>query len=420
MNPDVHLNETMFLASMLKSRDLLEVTRDMKLKPWFFEEKQNRDLYTEAISIYEQQRFESIAPVILGQSSQLSETYNVVMRSNPKYYLDLYREDDYILINLASHYKQARKRTELHKISKQIEKRIDANESHANEIALLDELRDDSVKADVMNGVEIVHAIDNEIVQEVFKTGIEELDSFVRLESSTLLVLAGESSSGKTSLANQLIYQFLSNTKLACMYFSLETTQVRLGKRFLRHIQHSSKTDRDGARKQIIDLGDRLVVSKLCSSIEGIRDNILAHQKKDDRLKFIVVDYLQIVNVKGITEEKDRVAYVAKALHELAQEFGYLIILLCQLRKEDFSKSEGKLKRSAPTMHDLRGSAQIANCADYIFINQNKDVHVDVNAKLRDVAIYCVKNKEGSQGKVDLMFHGASFSFIQKHEAKPC
>ena len=158
MNPDVHLNETMFLASMLKSRDLLEVTRDMKLKPWFFEEKQNRDLYTEAISIYEQQRFESIAPVILGQSSQLSESYNVVMRSNPKYYLDLYREDDYILINLASHYKQARKRTELHKISKQIERRIDANESHANEIALLDELRDDSVKADVMNGVEIVHS----------------------------------------------------------------------------------------------------------------------------------------------------------------------------------------------------------------------------------------------------------------------
>ena len=41
---ELHLNETMFLGAMLKSKDILELSKEMKIKPWFFEEKSNREL----------------------------------------------------------------------------------------------------------------------------------------------------------------------------------------------------------------------------------------------------------------------------------------------------------------------------------------------------------------------------------------
>lgn len=416
---ELHLNETMFLGAMLKSKDILELSKEMKIKPWFFEEKSNRELYVEAMGIYEQQRFESIAPVILSKQSKFANTFNLVMRSEPEFYLGMYLEDDIPFISIIGDYKAKRRKEEFFSITREIEYKITHDESYAKDVARIDNLRDEVVQADIMNGKDIIHAIDNEIKQEVYKTGIDELDSFLRLEPSTLLVLAGESSSGKTSLANQFVYNFMENYNRTTLYFSLETTQIRLGKRFLRHVQYASDTDREGAKKRINDLGDRIEVTKLCSSMNAIRDNILAKQKTDDRLKFIVVDYLQIVDVDGMPDEKDRVAYVSKQLHMLAQEFGLLVILLCQLRKEEFAKVNGKNTRQEPTMHDLRGSAQIANCADYILINQNEDVTPDDKAKSRKVNIFCVKNKDGSRGKVQLNFYGAAFTFLEKSDKQP-
>ncbi len=65
-------------------------------------------------------------------------------------------------------------------------------------------------------------------------------------------------------------------------------------------------------------------------------------------------------------------------------------------------------------MNDLRGSSQIVNSADVITINWFKEVHVNQKDPCRKIKIQVVKNKDSSQGGVNLLFMGANFWFVEE------
>ena len=132
-----------------------------------------------------------------------------------------------------------------------------------------------------MNAKDIIEAMDNAPQEDHFISEIETIDEKLDIFSSSLLVLAGESSTGKTTLANQMLYQFLSNKNTSAIYFSLETSQVRLGQRFVKHIAAIEDTDYLEAKRKFADMQDRLMVTKLCADLDNIEGVIRSQHKKD-------------------------------------------------------------------------------------------------------------------------------------------
>jgi len=417
-DPDLYLDETMLLASMANSREIFIAITDLGVKEWFFNEGSNKILFKEIGDLIQQRTFNEYKAVLMGNSGYLRGMFQVLMKADSQKYIDMYHDvpgDPYPFLNFVTLHKLGRQEQCCKRISSQIQDKIKNNEDFHDLIIKLQELQDSHDTTNMQNCVQIAHAMDNETTKLHFTTGIQGFDEKVKLLESMLFVVAGESSSGKTSFTNQFVYNIIQTSKYDVLYFSLETTGIRLGHRFEAHIGKVENVDKWAARDRFRAMGNRLVVEDSMHEMDKIEKAIRDHARATPNLKVIVVDYLQLLEC-GIQEETPRVAYCTKALHRLGQELNLLVVLLCQLKKEEFSKGKGgKKERSKPTMHDLRGSAQIGNSADVISIGYFKDVHSD-NQEVRDINLQIVKSKEGQQCQVQCSFFGKFFTFFDRED----
>lgn len=268
---------------------------------------------------------------------------------------------------------------------------------------------------DIMDAEQMAEAVRNQPSVKIYPVGQAEIDEIARVESSFLIVIAGESSSGKTVLANQLTVEQLERG-YGVMYFSLETDQKRLTRRFLRHIEYRFHMDRDQALERYASYGKSLKVSKLIDDIADIEDVIRGQHKSMDHLKYVVVDYLQEVDCSTTNVETEMTRIVSKKLHKLAQELDLIVVLLCQLNKENLPGTKDR-KRFAPTMQSLRGHGSIGNAADVILINWFTRPRIK-GEKMLPIACEVVKNKEASTGHVPLILNGPALTF-EKYDDDP-
>lgn len=187
-------------------------------------------------------------------------------------------------------------------------------------------------------------------------------------QPTDFIVIAGESSQGKTSLA----LKFSLEAGLAGIpgaVYSLEMSTLQLTARYV------SMYSKVNSKKILFDvlnpfemqlIGDS--VSRLSSVPIFIDDDVTTsidslilsirrlHLKYG--IRYAIVDYIQNVSeIKGKTEEQS-LATISKSLKNLAKELNITIFGLSQLgRNKD---------RPIPTMARLRGSGQIEETADVV------------------------------------------------------
>ncbi len=416
-DPFLQLDETMLIASMCKSRDVYVATQDLKMQPWFFRDLKNRLLYEEMTSLIAQRTHQEFKAVLIGKKTAGMVRLKQISDVDAEFYIEMFKDDDYVFLNFVDIYLNESREILFSSITNRIKEAMKKGEDYHSLMSELTSLDPSDNKIDIMSFDEIADSMDDEIGKPTYTTGIEGLDEIMKIEDATLLIWGGESSSGKTSITNQVLFNLYETTKHNSLYFSLETTQVKLGNRFQKMIAKMKDMAFYEAKNFFREkIKSRIKITKLVNDIETIEKVIRDQVRKDDMLKFIAIDYLQIIGVKapGYIDETPRVSHVTKILHNLAQELGLVIILLCQLTKEDYSKSKGVVTRSAPTMSSLRGSGQIANSADYIVINWFKDVHPNKTAESREVTLQVVKNKEGIQAGVTCDFIGKDLTFMER------
>jgi len=411
-DPNLCINERMLLATMATNKEIYFAVKDLNLKDWFFRAPETLLIFKEMNQIIEQRTFDTYRPVLMGVRGDISKLFESLMKEDSTFYRDLWHEDDIVLINMINFYLKDSREQVFRTVTNKIEIRIIQNKPYQDLLTELESLQENFSKSDAMDCREIAAAIETEVQAEVYKTGLQQIDRIVEIVPGSLFVVAGESSSGKTAWACQMFYNFISyNEEYDGIIYSLETTQTRLGKRLERHIAFTHSCSNEGSHELFRDIGKRIQiisqVTELADIVKGIRDE----RKNNDRFKFVCIDYLQIITCDGIDEETPRVAKVVMKLHQLAQELGLVMILLCQLKKEEYTKTKGKQTRATPTMQSLRGSAQIVNSADVITINHFKEVTADNRSKFRDITIQVVKNKDGEQGAAKCKFNGEAMSF---------
>lgn len=202
-----------------------------------------------------------------------------------------------------------------------------------------------------------------------YPTGLSEFDGKSGgLQTSDLIIIAADTSSGKTSLAIKISM----NAGCPVAFYSMEMKKEQVAARMMS-IQSGVPANEilysrlASGQLQSIDKGvarlEKLPIyfdDRSTSNIESILASIRMMKIKYG-IKGVIVDYLQILNVNMKTANKEQqMGDVARRLKNLAKDLDIWIIALSQLSRDK--------ENPVPTLARLRDSGQIAEASDVVML----------------------------------------------------
>ena len=249
---------------------------------------------------------------------------------------------------------------------------------------------------------------------DYLRFGIKQLDDILTVSPGKFVILAADSSVGKTALALQFAYSMASTGKRVG-FFSLETDRESLTDRLMAENQVAGITLPRSKLKALTqtdyqratDAGLRsdnipLRIIRRANTIEAIRSRTIQR-----RFDVIFIDYVQLIDSPG-RERWDIVTNVSIQLHRMAQQLGVTVIGLSQITPPD------KTSKRAPSKDDLRESRQLKHDADVILIVSISSEGAGVWRELQ-----VAKNKDGPLGRMLLEFDPEHMSFKYRPPKPP-
>lgn len=191
--------------------------------------------------------------------------------------------------------------------------------------------------------------------------------------ASELWVLAGHTSTGKTSAMLQLATHIARGGKGVAI-FSLEVGKTSL---FAKACYQISRVDSERAKRGTLSPQDRNLVSEAASLLHGLplyfdtqSTTVMAmhaairRRKLKSPVDFVIVDYLQLLGNTGKHDTRAQaVGANAWALKMMATDFQVPVLLLSQFSRE--SNKPGKQR--PPVLGDLKESGDIENHANGVW-----------------------------------------------------
>ena len=204
-------------------------------------------------------------------------------------------------------------------------------------------------------------------------TGFEYFDEKGGFQPSDLIIIAAESSQGKTSLAMS-IAKYATEQGERIAFYSMEMPKTQLTARLLAMEEVGVSSNEILSRyllpKTLADLKNKANnLSYLCGNnlffddrstsnidtiIASIRTMAIKHH-----INGAFIDYLQILNVnQRVANKEQQMGEVARKLKNLAKELNIWIVALSQLNRDSRDNV------CVPSVNRLRDSGQINEAAD--------------------------------------------------------
>jgi replicative DNA helicase len=252
-------------------------------------------------------------------------------------------------------------------------------------------------------------------------TGFKDLDEMTSgMQQSDLIIVAGRPSMGKTSFAMNMVEHAVLHSEKPVLVFSLEMPADSLIIRMLSSIGKIDQTHMRNGKLENDDW-DRLsmAVAKLRNrplfiddtsglSPSDMRARARRVAREHGQLGMIMVDYLQLMQIKGTSENRTgEISEISRSLKLMAREFDCPVVALSQLNR---SLEQRPNKR--PVMSDLRESGAIEQDADIIMFVYRHEVYEPDKPETKGVAeIIIAKQRNGPIGTVNLSFIGKHTRF---------
>lgn len=265
---------------------------------------------------------------------------------------------------------------------------IDLSKSCSSELEDIGEIMQvvkdkiDSVFGNVDTGVVLLRDVINKLFEIISnnaksdgcltgtRTGFKSFDDKGGLQPGNLVIIAGETSQGKTSYALSIAYNAIQSDSKAAFY-SMEMTNEELGARLLSinsgvpssDILYKSNLGEENLRALdysagVLKFDNMYFDDRSTSNIETILSSIRTMKIKHN-IAGAFVDYLQILNVNSKNINKEQaMGDAARRLKNLAKELGIWIVALSQLNRNS--------DNPVPNLNRLRDSGQIAEAADVV------------------------------------------------------
>lgn len=212
-------------------------------------------------------------------------------------------------------------------------------------------------------------------------TGFKIIDGHMRgFHPGDLIVLAGETSHGKTTFALNCMYGTSVNYNMPTGIISHEMTPEQLTGRLSsistaissKHLLFGKLTD-----EELYDFNQKIgrlmraniwiqgfIKRELTDTIAAIRLMVMQHQ-----VKYIIVENAGNINVKGKNDDESRTAEISKSMKAIAMELSITVILISHLSRE----RDGK--KVQPSLNRLRHSGQLENDADVVMFIYRPELH---------------------------------------------
>ena len=257
-------------------------------------------------------------------------------------------------------------------------------------------------------------------------SGFKPLDELTGgWHGSDLILIAGRSSMGKTSLAVSMMVNIAIKQGIPAAIFSLESSKKRILHRILSNIcdievQKISNGDFNEEEEKRFSKGLKMLedVPLFLDDTPGLSvEEFIEKGKKmisEDGVKIIMIDYIQLMTIHGIpfSSRPEELALVIRALKSFAMEYDVPIIALSQI-SQDSKGPEGK----RPQLSDLKRYINLEEDTDMVcFVYRPECYHIYTDPDGNDMhgiaQIILAKNRNGAKGDVNLKFVEECMKFL--------
>lgn len=251
-------------------------------------------------------------------------------------------------------------------------------------------------------------------------TGFDDLDGATGgLQPSDLIIVAARPSMGKTTFSMNLVENALMAQEKPVLVFSLEMPADQLVTRMLSSLGRINQTRVRSGKLEEDDW------PRLTTAVNMLRDKKLFIDdtagisptemrnrarrivREHGDIAMIMVDYLQLMQVKGITEGRTaEISEISRSLKALAKELECPVVALSQLNR---ALEQRPNKR--PVNSDLRESGAIEQDADVIMFIYRDEVYNEDSPDKGIAEIIIGKQRNGPIGTTRLAFIGQFTKF---------
>lgn len=242
-------------------------------------------------------------------------------------------------------------------------------------------------------------------------SGYVDLDRYTSgFQPGELIIIAARPSMGKTAFVLNIAQNVALREKKSVAFFSLEMSQEQVMMRMLGSEAQVSLSDirvgriADNAWPKLISVASRFSEAPLyiddTSGISPYEVRAKCRRLKAQKsLDMVIVDYLQIMDLKTKVESRERaISEISRNMKALAKELRIPVLVLSQINRG----VEGRNDRR-PILSDLRESGSIEQDADVVAMIYRDEYYDRENSDNKGQAeIIIGKQRNGPVGVVKL------------------
>ena len=252
------------------------------------------------------------------------------------------------------------------------------------------------------------------------ETGFKDLDNMTSgLQQGDLVIVAGRPSMGKTSFSMNIAEHAAVKSGKPVLVFSMEMPGEQLTLRMMsslgridaHRIRTGKLTDADWPRVAsavgVLSDAKMFIDDTPALSPNEVRSRARRVAREHGDIGLIVLDYLQLMQIKGHTENRtNEISEISRSLKAIAKELSTPVIALSQLNRSLEQRTDRR-----PVMSDLRESGAIEQDADVILFVYRDEVYNEDTPDKGTAEIIIGKQRNGPIGKVRLTFLGQHTRF---------
>lgn len=247
-------------------------------------------------------------------------------------------------------------------------------------------------------------------------TGFLKFDEMTGgLHEGDLFILAARPAMGKTALALNIAQHVATNQRDArtCAVFSLEMSRESLltrlvcaGARVDQQKYRAGYLNQDERRRLHHTLGELMEAPLYIDDTPGITlmdiHAKLRRLQAEHGLGLVVIDYLQLMSVRGRVENRNQeISTISRGMKLMAKELKVPFVVLSQLSRA----TETRPGDHKPQLSDLRESGSIEQDADMVAFVFREEYYKPEREDLKGLAeLILAKQRNGPTGKVNLVF----------------
>lgn len=213
-------------------------------------------------------------------------------------------------------------------------------------------------------------------------TGLSSIDGLIGpLLPGELIVIGGDSGSGKTALATQIGIHVAASAPVEMCELEMDALQV--AQRQLAGLTGiSSRKIRAGTltmeeRESLLEQAQRMrglrftLHTRPGMTVDDIRAKAMARRGRDGELGLVIVDHSKLVKIKGKTVDRmERIARVYEEMKDLAKEAQVPVILLSQLTRKsrEGAQTAKRISDLRPSRDGLYGGGDTVEFADIVLL----------------------------------------------------